>query len=152
MSKATKQQLAIISVVHGGLRAAKGCFEIGPELAALVAEADSQVKNTVIWWPITGDELEHRNWVKDKLAEWEVVMAAMPQKWSINANISVSIALLSDLFDKLSPGEKKARVGGLFPCLLAVHDWLDPKGSGVEHYEYADECLTALYRIMEFER
>lgn len=152
MSKASRQSLALISVVHGGVRAVQQCFSLGGEFAEIVKAADLAVKEVVIWWPTSGDEAENQAWIAAKLQAWETVLAAMPQKWTILANISVSMTILSDLYDKVRCKGKKDALHFLFVYLRAIHDWLNLQGNCFDDYEYANACVASLYDIIGFEQ
>lgn len=149
MSRATKQALTLLGVVQGGVNSVRDCFEYGEEMKQLVTAAAKKVEQTVVWWPITGDEISHQEWAKDKLSEWEKVLKDMPQEWTIISNISVSVTILSDLYAKTRSKDKKDMIECLFVPVLAIHDWISPKGT--KDYEYADKCVSELYRIIGFD-
>lgn len=162
MSLATKQSLAILGVIHGGVKSARDCFEHGPEMAAMIASAIEAVQAVTVWWPISGDELEHWDWVGERLGHWETFLAELPQRWSIVANISVSLALLNALYDKVAPQRqvkgcwcrrqtaKGAQLETLFTPIMAIHDWIRPQWNDDDSYVYADKCIAGLYRILGF--
>jgi hypothetical protein len=151
MSRASRQSLALISVVHGGIRAVQQCFTLGDEFAVMVKLADTRVQDVVIHWPTSGDEAANQAWIAEQLHEWGVVLESMPQKWTIMANVSISLTILADLYDKVTCRGKKVALQGLFVYLSAIQDFLNDAGNSFGDYEYASDCVSRLYNIIGFE-
>jgi len=149
MSTASRQSLTLLSVVHGGVRSTRDCFSLGPEFMALVDKADIAVKDVVISWITTGTEELNQAYAADKLGQWEKVLETQPAKWTIMANVAISLTILSDLYDKCSY-RKKLVLDPLFTYLNALSEWVSPEGNRFDDYEYADMCVRSLYEILGF--
>ena len=147
MSKSTKQALVVLGVIRSGVKAARTCFEHGPEIDGLLNAADRAVNDVIVWWPVTGDELEHWIYAERVLGEWEKSLEAMPQQWTMVANLSVSVMLLDDLYQRTNNPIKKARLSELIGPILAAHDFIRPNWNGYDDYDYAAQAITSLYAL-----
>lgn len=151
MSRATMQQLALVSVIHSGVKAVRECHDLhAPLFVTLVDEALEATQEMVVHWSITGDEARHLRFCELAMKAWQEFLNVHKDSWSMVADLGISVQICDELHCRLTDRGKRDVLAEILAKLMKISDWLDPYGRRIEEYEFSNRCIGELYRIIEF--
>ena len=104
-------------------------------------------------WKRSGREYSHHVSMINAVSGWHERLKKVPGHegtWTITICISVSIQILTDLYERTKNELKRERLDRCFPKLQAIHDFIDEKGVSWPSYELANEIAGELYKEIDF--
>jgi hypothetical protein len=154
-SKAEKQTIAIISLIHGAARVLKNenrvCRVDIKEAIERINIAVPAIREKISPDIQDKDLLLILNWVGIEF-HTAINKLNIDEKIHTNTLIHVGQMALIDLLEKVKNHQKKAILQRLEGDLWIVANWCDPKGEHFKYLENADLILNAFYKIIQFEK
>lgn len=149
MSKASRQSISLLAVVHGCFTTIQE-FNLAPELAPTIHYGVEVSGKCIKNFPETGDREKNLKWMVDKIHRIDDDLNKSESVYTMIVLTSLSHQIITDLSEKIKDKAKLERLEVVEEVIYSVSDIIDPKKDKFSAYEEADRILNRLYSYLEF--
>ena len=167
ISKAGKQEMAILAAANGGLVSILSGYEIGnAELKKHLKNALAHTTTAVREWP-EADTLADTKWALNRVKSWQKKLGPLNDNNSMSCLVYIAMQSIIDMEERIalydgevfSVSRKDAQANQTKLTLLApilenvswADDFLDDKGRQFDEHTRGNNILDVLYTEIDFD-
>ena len=167
ISKAGKQELAILAAANGGLVSILSGYEIGnADLKKHLKNALAHTAAAIREWP-EADTLADTKWALNRVKSWQKKLGPLNDNNSMSCLVYIALQSIIDIEERIalydgevfSVSRKDAQANQTKLTLLApilenvswADDFLDDKGGQFDEYTRGNAILDVLYTEIDFD-
>jgi len=167
ISKAGKQELAILAAANGGLVSILSGYEIGnAELRKHIENALLHTTTAINEWP-GADTIADITWALNRVKSWQKKLGPLNDNNSMSCLVYIAMQSIIDIEERIalyngevfSVSRKDAQANQIKLTLLApilehvtwADDFLDDKGRQFDEYMRGNNILDVLYTEIDFD-
>ena len=151
MSKASRQSLSLLAVVHGCFKSIDD-FGLAGETAPTVLYGVEVSLNIINQFPETGDANKNTQWMTERIHAIDEDLKKRKSLYSMIVLTSLMHQIITDLMEKIKDKKKLDLLEELAEIIYSISDMIDEKKNQFEAYEESDSILKKLYKAIEFSR
>lgn len=149
MSKASRQSLTLLAVVHGCF-VTIDTFELAPELSPTIIYGVEISEKCILNFPETGNRQKNIKWIEDRIHLIDEELNKSESFYTMIVLTSLAHQIITDLSEKIQDKAKLNQLEEVEEVIYSISDVIDDKKDQFSAYEEADKILKKLYNYLEF--
>lgn len=149
MSKASRQSITLLAVVHGCFKTIHS-FNLAPKLSPTILYGIEVSEKCIHKFPETGDSKKNLKWMTEKIHQIDDDLNKSESVYTMIVLTSLAHQIITDLSEKIRNKSKLKLLEEVEEVIYSVSDMIDKNKDKFDAYEEADRIIRKLYNYLEF--